>query len=42
MEKDFEFVLVYIEHKNENVKKFLNPMISSSRKIKAWMKSIEN
>ena len=34
--------VVYIEHKNGDYKRYINPEESSQRQIKNWMNAIEN
>lgn len=35
-------LIVYVEHENQDFKKYIDPEISSNRKLKAWMSDIES
>lgn len=35
-------MIVYIEHKNIDYKRFIDPMVSSQRTLRKWMREIES
>ncbi len=34
-------IIIYVENKNEDFKKFFDPAVASQRKLRAWLRSIE-
>jgi len=34
-------VITYVEHKNKNFKRVIDPATASQRKLRAWLRSIE-